>query len=112
MSEKAASFDLTPEELSLIKQHLDFYRSLDIGQRAPTTAAQRHFVAVCQCEAKADSVHEVAYLKYKMFAARQRLEAPGEQQGIDEFAEGVPSPGWFTDEDWKRMRGQYLSNSD
>lgn len=112
MSDNAAAFDLTPEEMSLITLHLDFYRSLETEQRAPTTEAQRPFVAVCQCQAKADSVHEVVYLKYKMLAARQRLEVQSEQQGIDEFAEGAPSPGWFTDEDWKRMRRQYLSNSD
>ena len=111
MSENSVSLELTADEVSLIERHLDFYRSLDSGQRAPATEAQRHFVAVCQCQAKADSIHEVAYLKYKMLAARQRLIMESGPT-ISEFAEGVPMPGWFTDEGWKRMRGQYLSNSD
>jgi hypothetical protein len=30
---------------------------------------------------------------------------------IDEFGEGVPRPGWFTDEGWRRMRGGYRFDS-
>ena len=30
---------------------------------------------------------------------------------LEEFGEGVPSPGWFTDEGWRRMRGGYRYDS-
>ena len=30
---------------------------------------------------------------------------------FDEFGEGAPRPGWFTDEGWKRMRGGYRFDS-
>lgn len=106
------TWQLTPEETALIGRYLHFYRSLDTGQRLPSTPAQRHFVAVCRCRAKANSAHEVAYFKYRMQAAKQRAEAEQAPSGINEFGEGVPKPGWFTDEGWRRMRGQYLSNSD
>jgi len=106
------SLELTPEETALIERYLDFYRALDGGQRLPSTEAQRHFVEVCQCQAKADSAHEIAYFKYRVLVNKQRSEATDGPGGIDEVGEGVPKPGWFTDEGWKRMRGQYLSNSE
>jgi uncharacterized protein YifE (UPF0438 family) len=30
---------------------------------------------------------------------------------FEEFGEGVPRPGWFTDEGWRRMRGGYRFDS-
>lgn len=111
MSEEENAWQLTPEESDLISRYLDFYRLLDIGERPPKTEGQRHFVAVCQCKTKAATIHEVAYIKYRVQQQRRAdQEAPSE--AIDEFGEGVPKPGWFSDNDWKRMRGQYLSNSD
>ena len=104
--------DLTPEETALVERHLNFYRALDTGQRLPSTEAQRHFVAVCRCEAEAHSPHEVEYFKYRMLLNQQRNEGLHAAQDINELGDGVPKPGWFTDEGWKRMRGQYLSNSD
>jgi uncharacterized protein YifE (UPF0438 family) len=106
------SCQLTPVETALIQRYLGFYRALDTEERLPATEAQRHFVAVCRCEAKAQSPHEIAYVKYRMLVNSRRDEATDARQGIDEFEQGVPKPGWFSDEGWKRMRGQYLSNSD
>lgn len=97
-----ATWQLTAEETALVERHLGFYRTLDTGQRLPSTPAQRHFVAVCRCEAKADSAHEIAYFKYRMLVAAQRDGAEDARGGIDEFGEGVPKPSWFTDEGWKR----------
>ncbi|MFH1923065.1 MAG: DUF413 domain-containing protein [Planctomycetota bacterium] len=106
-------FDLTPEEEALLERYYAFYRTLDTGGREPTTAAQHHFVAVCHGIAKANTIHEQAYVKYRMLLAKARAQASEAGDGeIDEFGEGVPRPGWFTDEGWKRMRGHYLSNSD
>ncbi len=30
---------------------------------------------------------------------------------FEEYGEGVPTPGWFTDEGWRRMRGGYRFDS-
>jgi uncharacterized protein YifE (UPF0438 family) len=105
------SWQLTPEVAVLIEQYLDFYRALDSGRRHPSTETQRHFVAVCRCAAKAQSAHEIAYLKYRMLRL-QHAEPLRDAHAVDDLGEGVPQPGWFTDEGWKRMRGQYRSNSD
>jgi uncharacterized protein YifE (UPF0438 family) len=106
------SWQLTAEEAALVNRYLSFYRALDTGRRVPTTDAQRRFVDVCRCEANAESPHEIAYIKYRMLIKKHRNEDARFEHDIDEFGEGVPQLGWFTDEGWKRMRGQYLSNSD
>ena len=104
--------DLSPEEQAVLERYYAFYRALDTGARPPTTAAQEHFVAVCRGRAKAGTTHERAYVKYRMLLAKRREQASDAGDGeIDEFGEGVPRPGWFTDEGWKRMRGRYRSNS-
>ncbi len=103
---------LTPELAKLIERYLEFYRSLDNGDRSPMTAAQQHFVAVCRGQMKAETAHEVAYVKYRMLKAKQCPAVENGLSGVEGFGEGVPKPGWFSDEGWKRMRGQYLSNSD
>jgi len=69
-------------------------------------------VAVCRCEAKAQTAHEIAYFKYRKLLNQRRGDTQPAAHEIDELGEGVPQPGWFTDDGWKRMRGQYLSNSD
>jgi hypothetical protein len=38
-------------------------------------------------------------------------EGPGIGSGIDEFGEGVPVPGWFTDEGWRRLHPGYRRHS-
>ncbi|HET6880609.1 MAG TPA: DUF413 domain-containing protein [Pirellulales bacterium] len=110
--EENGRWQFTPEEAELVSRHLDFYRSLDLGERLPKTEGQRHFVAVCRCETKAGTIHEIAYVKYRMQQRKRRAEQEALSGAIDEFGEGVPKPGWFSDEGWKRTRGQYLSNSD
>lgn len=55
---------LTDEDRSLLQRYLPFYRALETGQRLPATEAQDHFVAVCEGREKANTQHEVAYVKY------------------------------------------------
>jgi len=99
---------LSPAEQSLIEEHLDFYRSLDDATRSPDTEAQRHFVAVCRARAKAETDHELAYVKYRMLEAQQRRETEIDHEQIDmEHGQGVPRTGWFTDKDWKENRRRY-----
>jgi uncharacterized protein YifE (UPF0438 family) len=76
----------------LIERCLNSFRDLASGRRQPSTEAQRHFVAVSRCEAKAQRAHEIAYFKYRLLN-QQSGEAPPSAQDIDEFGEGVPQPG-------------------
>jgi hypothetical protein len=46
-----------------------------------------------------------------MLTNKQRHKSAKATHRIDDLGEGVPLPGWFSDAGWKRMRGQYLSNS-
>lgn len=105
MDDSAAN--LTPEEQQLLNKHLSFYEELETGQRKPKTEAQSHFVKVCQGRAKASSNHELAYVKYMKLRAKSRQEQEGQRESshsIPEYEEGLPKPGWFTDEDWTKMR--------
>lgn len=103
--------NLTFDEQQLLDKHLSFYEDLETGQRNPETEAQEHFVEVCQGRAKASNDHELAYVKYMRLRAKSRREQEEQQDSsnsIPEYEEGLPKPGWFTDEDWKKMRkGDY-----
>lgn len=60
---------LGDDERLLIAQYHKFYESLESGSRVPSTAAQRHFVAVCRGQAVASTPHERAWHKYKRLTA-------------------------------------------
>lgn len=55
---------LTKREQNLIREHFEFYKSLANGKRQPTTAAQKHFVAVCLGNIAPESEHEIAFAKF------------------------------------------------
>lgn len=98
--------ELTDYERELIDKHLSFYRALATGKRKPTTGAQKHFVAMCEGRAKAETVHEFAYVKYMRI--QRAYEEKEYSRGIPEYEEGLPRQGWCTDNDWKKMRtGNY-----
>jgi uncharacterized protein YifE (UPF0438 family) len=59
-----ASDKLTEKERLLIKKYGKFYRSLETGERSPTTKDQVHFVEVCQGHAQPKTEHEIAYSKF------------------------------------------------
>ncbi|MBI4609406.1 MAG: DUF413 domain-containing protein [Candidatus Rokubacteria bacterium] len=101
-------YELTEEETELLQKHLEFYQSLESGRRTPKTEAQKHFVAVCQGRARAETPHEMAYAKYmRLRAAERRRELSAhDDRGIPEYEEGYPRPGWFTDEDWKKLKSR------
>lgn len=100
---------LTLQEEALIEKYREFFQSLETGRRKPTTDAQAHFVAVCRGHSHAETEHEKAYAKLMRIRAIQRREqyhAREAQGGISEYEDGYPHPGWFTDEDWKKLRRQ------
>lgn len=78
--------DLSEFEKELIYRWLPFYESLARGERAPTTPAQAHFVAVFRGQARAETEHEWAYLKYR------RARLTGRQAASTTDAPEVP-PG-------------------
>ena len=42
---------LTKKERLLIKKYGKFYKSLETGERTPTSEVQKYFVEVCMCDA-------------------------------------------------------------
>ena len=108
-----SALDLTLAEQQLRDSYMDFYDSLETGQRKPATEAQEHFVKVCHGRAKASTEHELAYVKYMRLRARLRRakeEQRDQQISIPLYEEGYPTPGWFTDEDWEKMRKREFSD--
>lgn len=80
MSESRQNF--TQQEKVLLYKYFEFYRALETGKRKPSTAAQRHFVAVCQGRARAETVHEKTYVKYMQVRKtrhRQQQEEAAQQ---------------------------------
>jgi len=140
-----AVFKLTEHERDLLLKHYDFYHLLAVGARAPTTDAQRHFVAVCTGQAPPVTDHERAFVSLKKLSSLSRMtekqivqygflvEAPvgretlepepsvpapptlsartSDYGDIDEFGEGIPRPGWFSDEGWRKLRAGYRFDS-
>ena len=57
--------NLTAKEYELLRENLEFYDSLDSGERTPTSNSQKQFVSVCKGLEEAKTEHEIAYIKYK-----------------------------------------------
>lgn len=107
MSDVDHSYELTPQEEDLLRRHMEFYRALETGRRKPVTEAQKHFVNVTIGHAAAETVHEIAYVKHMRLRAVHR-EAADTQTSHDP-ADG-PTEGWFSREDWYRLRGRQRSD--
>lgn len=104
-------YSLTAHETALLRKHRSFYDALARGDRQPRTQAQKHFVAVSSGRAKAETPHEIAYVKVRIEEARiKRSLRVNDDHGDKYWGEGNPRPGWFTDKGWKRMRAGYLSD--
>ncbi len=92
MSESRPGF--TPQEKVLLYRYYEFYRALETGKRKPGTAAQKHFVAVCQGRAKAETLHEKAYAKYmqlRVTRQQQSQEGAATQENFLDYAEAPSS---------------------
>ncbi|MCI0691372.1 DUF413 domain-containing protein [candidate division KSB1 bacterium] len=83
MSESRPGF--TPQEKVLLYRYYEFYRSLETGKRRPSTAAQKHFVAVCQGRAKAETLHEKAYAKYMQLRVTRQTQSQEEAAAQEDF---------------------------
>ncbi len=62
---EAATATIGDDDRRLLIAHYAFYHALDSGSRAPTTPAQRHFIAVCHGIASPETDHERAYWRFK-----------------------------------------------
>jgi uncharacterized protein YifE (UPF0438 family) len=87
MSESRPSF--TQQEKVLLYKYFEFYRALETGKRKPSSAAQRHFVAVCQGRASAETVHEKTYIKYMQVrkTRHRQQQAEAAQQDFPNYEE-------------------------
>jgi uncharacterized protein YifE (UPF0438 family) len=105
-------FTLTPEENEQYKKYHKFYEELDHGMRKPKTTAQQHFIDVCHGHAVANTIHEKAYMKDKIFRIKM-LEAKSKagSNKIPEYEEGQARPGLCTDEDVKKARGRQFGET-
>lgn len=83
MSESRPGF--TPQEKVLLYRYYEFYRALETGKRRPSTTAQKHFVAVCQGRAKAETLHEKAYAKYMQLRVAQQTQSQQEAAAQEDF---------------------------
>lgn len=62
---KLRDLPFTRRQKKLIQKYLRFYNQLSSGQRKPTTAAQVHFVEVCNGKYEPHTEHKVTYLVYR-----------------------------------------------
>ena len=104
MEKGRGRIELTASEKELIEKWLWFYRELASGEREPTTIAQENFVSVTRGRRVAETEHERAYAKWMRLEARARREAGDKEIEEVSFDDRVPRAGWFTDEDWEKLR--------
>jgi ssDNA-binding Zn-finger/Zn-ribbon topoisomerase 1 len=57
--------ELSKDEMRLIEKHHKFYLRLSSGKRRPSTPEQVHFVEVCRGEKAPETVHEIAWKKWR-----------------------------------------------
>lgn len=65
----AAAPTLSDGDRRLLIAYYPFYHALDLGERLPTTPAQRHFIAVCRGIAPPETDHERTYSQFKQAVA-------------------------------------------
>lgn len=57
--------DLYDWQKKLIEENLDYYESLESGEKEPKTKEQKHFVKVLRGDEEPLTKHEFAYMRYK-----------------------------------------------
>jgi hypothetical protein len=71
---EAATATIGDDDKRLLIAHYAFYHALDSGGRAPTTPAQRHFIAVCRGITSPETDHERAYSRFKRAVTASGLD--------------------------------------
>lgn len=72
---------MTSEEIGLVKEHIGFYESLELGIREPETDAQRHFLDVIRGRAIPRTKHERAFLKHMRVRENPKAQPGGGGNG-------------------------------
>lgn len=69
--ESSDSLIFTPGEINALKRHLTGYEKLVAGKVLANTKARRHFLDVSSGRARAETVHEIAFIKYRRWQAEE-----------------------------------------
>ncbi len=67
---------LIPEEIAVLKKHLQFYKDLDSGKRIASTKEQARFKQVCKKRKAPKTLHECAYHKWKQLQKLPKIINP------------------------------------
>jgi len=92
--------EFTVAEQELLRQHLRGYERLASGKAPANTEARRHFIAVLQGHVRAETLHEIAFMKYRRWQAQQR--ATLHNTGADEEL-GVGQAA-YPDHVWNKLK--------
>lgn len=68
---------VTEDEMRLLKKHFKFYQDLEKGLRKPDGDRQKHFVAMCNGTAMAETNHEKAYARHMRLRSGETAELLG-----------------------------------
>jgi hypothetical protein len=84
-------YRLPDEHRRLLRRYYrSFYRPLARGEHAPSSEAQRHFVAVCEGRLPPQTVHEFAYTNFNKYCV---LSGISEEEAIArDFTFPAPRP--------------------
>jgi uncharacterized protein YifE (UPF0438 family) len=107
MSEFRSSF--TPQEKVLLYRYYEFYRALETGKRKPSTAAQKHSVAVCEGRAKAETLHEKAYAKYMQLRVTRQQQPQEEAAAQEDFLDCAEASSPTRDDSNKLRRPNFAA---
>lgn len=91
-------------EEELLKKYLPVYENLVHGRTKPRNKCEKDFIERCNAIAGPKNMHAIVYIKYKRKKISEILDK--QENGIPEYEEGYPKPGFFTDEDWKKGRAR------
>lgn len=92
--------EFTIAEQELLRQHLGGYERLASGKAPANTEARRHFISVIQGHARAETQHEIAFMKYRCWQAQQRATLP--DTGADDSL-GV-GQAEYPDHVWNKLK--------
>lgn len=92
---------------SLLNRNIKIYSGLESGKIKPRNKCEENFVLGCKGILVEKSRHLYVYVKHKRQLYEQK-KMNRKSEGISEYEEGHPTPQWFTDDDWRKLRsGDY-----
>jgi len=91
---------LSDKEQNLLDKYLWFYMELKEEKRPATTKAQKHFLDVIKGRAKAETPHEIAFIKFL------KLQVIENKEKLKNKTDNLTLPGEYAypDEKWDKMK--------